>query len=367
MQYIQQGIRDLLYEGIESYWFTSGHINFADQSINQRLALESSKTGQLATIDLSDASDRVPRDLALEMFNVHPEFQAAVDACRSTRAEMPDGQIIGPLRKFASMGSALCFPVEAMYFYTICVMALLKVQNLPVTSQNCFKVSRSLYVYGDDILCPSTHAEFVLDYLRKYNCKVNSAKTFYTGKFRESCGTDAYDGALVTPTYVKHMPPKDRHQSNELISWTATANFFYKRGYWRTASFMYSYIEAIIGPLPYISDSTPGLGRISYMDFRTIGRWNKELHRPEVRLMVPCPVFRTGKLEGYAALGASLSRLGGLQNPSLPDILAREADREIYRLMLAKDPSHLERYALHGAVTLKRRWVPVSLIQAFPV
>jgi hypothetical protein len=360
MQFAQQGLRDLLYAALERYRLTAGHINFADQSVNQRLAIMSSKTGQLATIDLSDASDRVPRDLALRMFSANPELSGAIEACRSTHAEMPDGRIIGPLGKFASMGSALCFPVEAMYFYTICVVASLKKQNLPVNYRNIFSVTRSLYVYGDDILCPSTNADFVLDYLRKYNCKVNNAKTFYTGRFRESCGVDAYAGEVVTPTYIGTMPPENKRQAKELISWTATANLFYKRGYWQTASLMFKTIEAIVGPLPYISETTPGLGRISYLGYQTIDRWSEKLQRFEVRTLVPSPVFRTGELEGYAALAASLSRQDGLRNPSLPDVLGREPDREIFREVLSKDKLHLERYALHGAVSLKRRWVPAK-------
>jgi len=68
MQFVQQGIRTYLYDKLESYWLTRGHVNFRDQSVNQRLAITASKSGQLATIDLSDASDRVPRSLALEMF-----------------------------------------------------------------------------------------------------------------------------------------------------------------------------------------------------------------------------------------------------------------------------------------------------------
>jgi hypothetical protein len=343
MQYAQQGIRDVLYAMLESYRLTKGHVNFRDQSINQRLAIDSSKTGRLATIDLSDASDRVPRDLALEMFRSNPDIQGAIDACRSTSAIMPDGRIIGPLRKFASMGSALCFPVEAMYFYTICVMALLKTHNLPATRGNCFKVSRELYVYGDDIVVPSAEADFVLDYLRKYNCKVNTSKSFWTGRFRESCGVDAYDGTVVSPTYIGKLPPENKRQPDRIISWVATANLFEKRGYWRTAQFLFDRVESIIGPLPYISETTQGLGRNSLLGYRRpTGRWNRHLHRFEIKAMVPSPVYRSGRLENYAALSASLKKLSGLRS-----------------LDAQRDSKHLEQFALHGSVTLKSRWVPL--------
>jgi hypothetical protein len=333
--------------------------------VNQELALSASSTGLFATIDLSDASDRVPWELALEMFSVHPDLQAAVESCRSDSAELPDGRIVSPLRKFASMGSALCFPVEAMYFYTICVMARLEKHNLPVTPRNVFQMSRGVYVYGDDIIVPTTDAVVVLDYLQKYNCKVNSNKTFTSGSFRESCGIDAFDGTSVTPTYVRHLRPENKRQVQNIVSWVATSNLFYKRGYWRTAQAMRNSIDRVIGPLPYVSETSPALGYTSnlgtyfvtrqYFDSGDLlykrprskknVRWNRELHRLEIRAWVPEPIYRAGRLDGYSALGKCLRDLERI-NTSLPR---------------TGDDAHLERYALHGAVALKRRWVdPLS-------
>lgn len=341
MQFVQQGIRDLLYSKIESYWLTAGHINFRDQTVNQQLAISSSKDGRLATIDLSDASDRVPRTLALEMFRSNPDFRDAIDACRSTSAELPDGTIVSPLAKFASMGSALCFPVEAMYFYTICVVALLEAKNLPVTPSNVYSVTRDVYVYGDDIIVPTDNAGIVLDYLRKYNCKVNASKTFVSGSFRESCGVDAYAGELVTPVYLRKLRPENKRQPERIISWVATANLFYLKGYWRTASLMFKIIEGIIGSLPYVSENSQALGRISLLGYQSVERWNDKLHRFEIKALVPSPVFRTGILEGYGALMKSFESLSRLNSEAA-----------------SRDAQHLEHFALHGAVVLKRRWVP---------
>jgi len=345
MQFVQQGIRSALYEKIESNWLSSGHVNFRDQSINQELAMTSSMTGQLATIDLSDASDRVPHDLAMEMFRSNPVIQDAIEACRSTKAELPDGRIISPLRKFASMGSALCFPVEAMYFYTICVVAILKEMHLPVTSRNCFKVSRDVYVYGDDIIVPRAYAIVVLEHLQQYNCKVNANKTFVNGSFRESCGEDAFLGERVTPVYVGKDVPKNKRDADRLISWTAAANSFYKKGYWRTATFLFNKLERILGPLPYVLENSPALGRISYLGYRSAERWNRFLQRFEMKAWVPSPVYRTDRLEGYGALMKSF--LGGGR---------RENDDP-----MSQDARHLERSALHGAVVLIRRWVPSDI------
>jgi len=367
MQYAQQGIRRELYSRIESDWILSGRINFRDQSINQSLAMSSSKDGLLATIDLKDASDRVPLDLALEMFRGNPDLLDFIEACRSTHAEMPDGRIIGPLNKFASMGSALCFPIEAMYFYTICVIACLEEYNLPVSTENIFKVSRCVYVYGDDIIVPSNVATAVLDRLREYNCKPNDHKTFYRGNFRESCGVDAYLGFPVTPVYVGMVPPKHRRQVSAILSWVETANHFYKRGYFRTALSAFNRLEKILGVLPQVSETSHALGRnhCSGQDFRQKVRWNPDNQTLEIKAWVPAPVYRIDKLEGFAALQKCLLRLEGRNTPSQSyrTRSKRALDRYIDQIDYesAMDPNHLERTAQHGAVTIKRRWVPVNL------
>jgi len=342
MQYAQQGIRNVLYDRLESYWLTKGHVNFRDQSINQQLALTASMNGQFSTIDLSEASDRVPRDLAYLMFRSNPDFLGAIDACRSTHAKLPGGTIIGPLQKFASMGSALCFPIESMYFYTICVAALLKSQNLPVNHENIFQCSRDVYVYGDDIIVPTRHAIVVLDYLQKYNCKINSSKTFVTGRFRESCGLDAFGGKSVTPTYLRRVPPENKQQVSELISWVKTANLFYKKGYWQTSSLMFDIVEGILGPLPWGPETASYLCRQSFQGFLSFERWNKRYQAFEIKAWVPEPIHRTDELVDYAALQKSLSKLSSLED-----------------LSTARDESHLERSALHGEAALKHRWVLV--------
>lgn len=359
MQFAQQGIRSYLYDKIQSYWLTVGHVNFTDQTVNQKLAIDGSTTGLLATIDLSDASDRVPWSLAKEMFRCNSDLQSCIEACRSTSAHLPDDRVIPILSKFASMGSALCFPVESMYFYTVCVMALLEDSNLSYTYENIFEVSREVYVYGDDIVVPSTKAVVILDYLQRFNCKVNTHKSFWTGRFRESCGVDAFCGEVVTPTYIRQWHPKNKRDARSIVSWVKTANLFYKRGYWRTASYMFAHVEECIGPLPYADERSLALSRISFLGHRSVDRWNEELQRFEMRAWTPSPVFRFDELDGYGALQKCLSILEDRKHdwPIDSEIKWVEAD-QLIRLAGAIDERHLTRSALHGSVALKRRWVP---------
>jgi len=260
------------------------------------------------------------------------------------------------------MGSALCFPVEAMYFYTICVASLLRIQDLPVTPRNAFKVSRNVYVYGDDIIVPSAYASSVLDSLQKYNCKVNTAKTFFKGNFRESCGVDAFRGQEVTPVYVGTSQPLNAQQVSEIVSWVSTANLFYKKGLWSTADYMFKTVESVIGPLPYVLETSSGLGRISYLGYHSVERWNSRLCRFEIRAAVVKPVYRTDILEGYGALQKSFLSLAS-QNDSPVSRDAPLTMGDVLRGDLkppSVDKAHLERSAWRGAIALKRRWVPAT-------
>lgn len=340
MQYTQQGLSKYIVDILEKSRLTRGHVNFRDQRVNQRIALSSSADRRYATLDLSAASDRVPLDLAISMFDCNPDLRDSIFSCRSKKAQLPTGEVI-PLLKFASMGSALCFPVESMYFYTLCIAARLEKHNLPVTFRNIYLMSRDVYIYGDDIIVPTDDAAFVADHLQKYYCKVGATKSHWKGSFRESCGVDAYLGTMVTPTYIRRIPPSNKRSSDSLISWVATANQFYLKGYWLTADHMFNACERIIGKLPYVGPECAGLGKLSFLQRRSIGRWNKRLMRFEVKAYVAAATYRSDRIEGQAALLKSLLHMTSIVNGEC-----------------AKD--HLERSARHGVATLKRRWIPVE-------
>jgi len=352
MQYTQQALSKLLMKILQSGKVTGGHINFKDQTINQRLALETSMSGESATLDLSAASDRVPLSLALNMFDSVPDFRDAIEACRSMQAELPNGDVI-PLKKFASMGSAMCFPVESMYFFTLCVMGLLESRFLPVNVINIAKVSKDIYVYGDDLIVPTDSVSNVIGCLQKYYCKVNSTKSFWNGNFRESCGMDAYAGVSVTPTYLRQVPPSNRSSVKSLLSWVATSNPLYERGYWRAAALMLNRCQTILGKLPIVGERSSALGAISFQRLHSVERWNAGLQVYEVKAWVGSPSYRPDNLGGYGALLKSLlsleahidsgSRDGGNQCTRFDDFSISDSD-------------HLSRTPRHGAVTLKRRW-----------
>jgi len=130
MQYLQQGLASSLVPAIESDPIAGSFAGFTDQTVNQRMAKEGSLEGTLATLDLSDASDRVANWLVEELFCDWPHFLEAIQVTRSLRCQLPSGEVI-PLLKFASMGSAMTFPVEAMIFTSIALSACLGMSTRP--------------------------------------------------------------------------------------------------------------------------------------------------------------------------------------------------------------------------------------------
>lgn len=343
MQYAQQALSRFIIKRLETSKLTAGHINFKDQTINQKLAMRSSVTKDLATIDLSDASDRVPLKFVIDMLKSVPDLRDATLACRSGNARISykNEDIILNLKKFASMGSALCFPIQAMYYFTIILTALLEQHKGPVTRKALYKASRLVYVYGDDIIVPTDKVQVILEYLADYYCKVNVLKSYWKSNFRESCGMDVYDGREVTPIYVRRLPPEDKCSVQEIISWISTSNQFYKRGYWHTSQFMKDVVESKIGKLPIVQETSPGLGWIAFQrsnDYE-FGRWNKRLHRHEVLTYVISSCRKKDQLDGYPALLKVLLQLEG---------------------RIAKSPqtekTHLEMSTRSGTVKLKRRW-----------
>lgn len=382
LQYCQQALKAFLVEIIEDTPPFAGHINFSDQTINACMALYSSKTGKYATIDLSAASDRVPNALSMRMFAANQDLLGALQACRSRKAKLPTGEVI-TLKKFSSMGSATCFPVEAMYFYTLCIVGLLDYMNLPPYPHNIRSISKDIFVYGDDIIVPTDAAPHIIATLQKYYCKVGNQKSYWTGKFRESCGLDAYDGVEVTPTYIRRIPPDDKKSTESLISWVETANFFKEKGYESTFRFMKRVVTDRLGPLPNVTATCEGLGWV--VDQEPIPkRWSSSLQKGLVHTFVRTTPSFHDKIDGYPALTKCLLSLertsrhnddgllesyfqrikassGSSGNPaSLMGYIMTQKDRYTRRgeRFSLSVPGHLSRSDRPYATgRLKRRWI----------
>lgn len=245
-QFVQQGLRRILQRVIEAHPLTAGHVNFSKQEVNGDLALSSSKDRSYATIDMKEASDRLSVWLVAELFQDLPNWVKCLMASRSPATRLPNGKDFY-IRKFAPMGSAVCFPVESLCFYALCVGAIIWEHNLSLR-----EAAHCVYVYGDDIIVPSKYYDTVTRLLPLVDLKVNEDKSFVKGLFRESCGVDAYDGELVTPIRVKDLPAEDRIDGDRLRSLVDLGNNLYLSGYFRCASYVTELAESYVGKLPHI-------------------------------------------------------------------------------------------------------------------
>jgi hypothetical protein len=151
-------------------------------------------------------------------------------------------------------------------------------------------VSQEVLVFGDDIIVPSDVAGSVVECLHHFRLKVNPAKTFTTGLFRESCGYDAYSGTEVSRVSVMSAPSVSKPES--VLSCLDVHNNLASAGWFKTAEYVKSTVDALKRfSFKYVA---AGLGSIGWLDVYSRGnhhlrrRWNPELQIEEVLCTLPC-------------------------------------------------------------------------------
>jgi len=244
-QWIQQGLGRKMMSHLESFWMTRGHVNFTNQEVNRRIALESSLTREYATLDLKEASDRVSLQLVQAVFKHCPDLLRALEATRTTATTLPDGRVV-QLKKFAPMGSALCFPVEAFCFWAVLVAALARRDRVTPS-----KAAASVFVYGDDIIVKTEDAEFCMQVLESVRLKVNVSKSCIHGPFRESCGMDAFKGVPVTPVRCKATWTGKNSDAKAFASYIAVMNLLAEKGYHIASQYVERELAKVYGKIPY--------------------------------------------------------------------------------------------------------------------
>lgn len=239
-QFCQQAIRDFLASRVRATMIGRS-VHFDDQTYNQQAALRASRDGEHWTVDLSAASDRVSLRFVERAFRRCPTLLTALAATRTRflsqdiDKKMPE---VVKLKKFSTMGSAVTFPVQSIIFYGLAVSAMLIRMRWAPTIDNIRLMGREVLVFGDDMIIPKDSGHVLEELLTFFKFKVNSTKTFRTGKFRESCGTDAYDGVNITPSYLRKFPEKRKPAS--IVSAVDTHNNLLLRGMFACAAYVKS-------------------------------------------------------------------------------------------------------------------------------
>lgn len=342
MQFMQQGILHRLVPVMEEDSFLSPFVGFTRQEPNQLLAREGSLHGGLATLDLSEASDRVSYQHVLAMFDRFPLVREAVDATRSRKADVPGHGVIR-LAKFASMGSALCFPMEEMVFLTIIFSSIEQSLSTSFTRRDVSRFAGKVRVYGDDIVVPAEHVDCVIDGLESFGLKVNVNKSFWNGKFRESCGKEYYDGTDVTLVRVRQALPSSRKDASAVIAAVELRNQFYSAGFWQTAAFLDDAIERVLPLFPIVEETSSALGRWSVFPF--------DYYRNAVRMDADHQVLFRPLVRAYTV--SSKSPPSGCSGEgALLKYLIKRSDLPI------ADIRHLERSGQARLSINKPRWTP---------
>lgn len=166
---------------------------------HRKMAQESSVDGRFATLDLSNASDTLCKNLVKVLLRDTPWLERLEDL-RSPKT-LVDGKWV-VLEKFSSMGNGYTFELETLVFLGICAECLKLSGIQPLLGVN-------LTIFGDDIIIPTECVRLVTSALAWCGFTTNSSKSFSTGYFRESCGGDYYDGDPVRGVYVKSRLARD--------------------------------------------------------------------------------------------------------------------------------------------------------------
>nr|QDH86935.1 MAG: RNA-dependent RNA polymerase [Leviviridae sp.] len=350
MQYAQQSLLGSFLSAIDEDSFLDRTVGFDDQEPNRVLAQKGSHSGDLATLDLSEASDRVSNLHVETMLQDFPYLLAGVQASRSSKASVPGhGEVT--LAKFASMGSALCFPMEAIVFTTIIFLGIERELSTTLSRETLIKeFSGQVRVFGDDLIVPRDHVLSVIDELHTFGYKVNISKSFWTGRFRESCGREYYDGHDVSIVKVRRVLPTSRRDVRGVVSTVELRNLAYWSGLWQTARLLDSMIRRMLKHFPNVAPSSPLLGRESALGYE-FQRLHPNYQSPIAkgyRLVSKPP---RDFLDGVGALNKCLLR----NPPTMWGIPRKYEVRSVFEDPRVDD-EHLERSGRPKHVSIKLGW-----------
>lgn len=199
--FLQQGVGRFLRARLKAFG-----VDLDDQTVNQRLAFAAMVDG-LATVDLSSASDTLCVS-TVRMLLPPAWFDLLSDLrCPTTSYK---GKYYH-LNKFSSMGNAFTFELESLIFWAIAKVCS-EAKGCHVTS-----------VYGDDMIVESVVYPLLRRSLGFYGFVVNDEKSYHTGPFYESCGSQYHSLEDVTPPFQKEVCGKDLSElirlHNRLYRW----------------------------------------------------------------------------------------------------------------------------------------------------
>lgn len=178
-------------------------VDLDSQSLNQRKAYLGSVTNDYATLDAKAASDCVA--MLPVTFLLSEQWVTPLLYGREEYGLLPDGKTWIKFQKFSAMGNSYTFELESLIFYALC-SAGVEVSRRSGSGLNPFtglEYPSDVTVYGDDMIVPSDCVPVIERILSFAGFTLNPRKTYVSGNFRESCGSDYFRGTSVRPIFLK--------------------------------------------------------------------------------------------------------------------------------------------------------------------
>jgi hypothetical protein len=218
--YLSEGLRCAIASALKD----DPCISYKDQSLSRETAFKASITGEYATIDLSQASDRIPYDFVTDIFPYSIAKWFPYTTCRNfmlrgydvkrgivTKSKNAKKILTFPYYMFGSMGSRLTYIVECIVFAAAAHVAadIARIDDpLPPV------------IVGDDMEVDVRIVDTLFDVLRSINAIPSVEKSFYTGNYREACGAEYYHGYDVRTQYCprKSLDIRKEHLNETLSS-----------------------------------------------------------------------------------------------------------------------------------------------------
>jgi len=264
------------------------------------------------------------------------------------------------------MGSALCFPVEAMVFTTVILLGIEESLNKSLTRKDVKSLAGSVRVYGDDLIVPVDHVPTIVRQLEHFGAKVGADKSFWTGRFRESCGKEFFNGQDVSIVRVRQALPSTIADVTEVISTVSLRNQLYQSGYWQTCRWLDNLLRGVLRHYPDVEPTSSVLGRVSFLGYQA-EKTHPSLHSPLVRGYVveaKAPSDELGEIDALLKCLLKLESVRSIEGwgSHPPDFLrhipdeGRESDSSPWAPPVELDKRHLERSGRPKRVSIKLGW-----------
>jgi len=298
----QQSVRKFLVDRLRGS-FVNHFVDFHDQRKSGDLVLQASLDRKLATVDLSDASDRLTCWTVERVFRSNYSVLRALHAARTRYLRDDISKVPSFLKpkKFASQGTAVTFPVQSIVFFCIAMGVTLDGE---VSIDAMLRYRNQVRVFGDDIIIPRHGYERLLRVMDALQLKVNKEKSFVNGHFRESCGVDGYLGYDVTPVKPLTVVANSPASCQAVID---NSNNLFNKGLWYASDSMRSCvptrIQRAIRIVGYRDAGYSGFtSYVGSKESHLNSRWNPRLHRTEVRTWQLSVKSTKKPREGYSPL-----------------------------------------------------------------